>query len=311
MREHNAQFDALLTRTLERGIPDLTYVYGGAPEERARRKRLRDAGSIIVFTLHNWGYLHPAAFEDIDLVLAPSQFVSDKYREAIGIDSTVAPIPLIEEDILPSKRRPTFVTLINPTHDKGVSMVARIAEDICAKRGDIPFMIINARQTAANLVRAGAAGGYDLRRHKQIVYSEGVPKPADIYGVIKVLLVPSVWPEPAGRVTAEAMICGIPTLVADRGGVYETSKGAAYCLPLPVHLQRGTVRPVSSEEARPWVEVIEKLFDDAAEYAAASKRSLAAGEFYRESTLTAWYAELFGSVRRRATSIVPRDRRRV
>lgn len=311
MREHNAQFDALLSRMLENGIPDVTYVYGGVPEERARRKRLRDAGSIIVFTLHNWGYLHPAAFEDIDLVLTPSQFVSDKYREAIGIDSTVAPIPLIEGDILPPKRRPTFVTFINPTHDKGVSMVARIAEDICSKRRDIPFMVINARQTAANLVRAGTAGGYDLRRHKPIVYSEGVPKPADIYGVTRVLLVPSVWPEPAGRVTAEAMICGIPTLVADRGGVFETSKGAAYRLPLPDHLQRGTVHPVSSDEARPWVEVIEKLFDDAAEYAAVSKRSLAAGESYREAKLTEWYAELFGNVRRRTTPVVPRDQRRV
>ncbi len=306
MREHNAQFDALLERMIAEELPEVTYVYGGVPEERARRKRLRDAGSIVVFTLHNWGYLDARAFEDIDLVLTPSQFSAEKYREEVGVDSTVAPIPILEGDVVPAaaKRRPTFVTFINPTHDKGVSMVARIAEDLCSKRGDIPFMIINARETAANLVRAGAAGGYDLRRHRQIVYSEGVPRPAEIYALTKVLLVPSVWPEPSGRVTAEGMMCGIPTLVSDRGGVFETSRGAAFCLPLPGHLQSGTVRPVSSAEARPWVGVIEKLFDDPAEYAAVSARSLAAGEYYGEERLTKWYAELFGNVVRRAEPVV-------
>lgn len=306
LTEHNAQFDALLEQLVADGLPDITYVYGGLPEERARRKRLRNAGSVVVFTLHNWGYLTPFAFEDIDLVLTPSQFVADKYRRDVGVDSIVAPIPILESDVVPASHRPTFVTFINPTHDKGVSMVARIAEDICSKRSDIPFMIINARQTAANLVRAGSAGGYDLRRFRQIVYSDGVPRPLDLYSVTKVLLVPSVWPEPAGRVTAEAMLCGIPTLVASRGGVYETSRGAAYSLPLPDHLQRGTTAPVTSDEARQWVEVIEKLFDDPAEYAAVSARSRQSGEHYREEPLTKWYAELFASVKRRSTPVVQR-----
>ncbi|MBL8746972.1 MAG: glycosyltransferase [Phycisphaerae bacterium] len=303
MTEHNTQFNALLEQLIRHEMPDITYLYGGLPEERERRKRLRDAGSVIVFTIHNWGYLHPDAFEDIDHVLTPSRFVADRYRDAIGLETTVAPIPLIEADIVPDRRRPTFVTFINPSHDKGVSLVARVAEDICSRRSDIPFMIINARQTAANLVRAGAAGGYDLRRFRQIVYSEGVSSPSHIYAVTRILLVPSVWDEPAGRVTAEAMLCGIPALVADRGGVYETSRGAAYRLPLPDHLQRGSTRPVTSIEARPWVEVIERLFDDPREYADASARATAAGEHYREPTLLRWYADFFTRAARRDTPL--------
>ncbi len=309
MKPHNAQFDRLFEQMLAETVPDIAYVYGGLPEERARRKRVRDAGAVVVFTLHNWGYLHPGAFEDIDLVLTPSHFVADRYRAVLGVESTVAPIPLREADIVPPHRRPTFVAFINPTHDKGVSLVARIAEDICARRTDIPFMVINARATAASLVRAGLAGGFDLRRHRQILYADAISSPAEIYALTKVLLVPSVWDEPAGRVTAEAMLCGIPALVADRGGVYETSRGAAFQLPLPDHLRPGSTRPVTSDEARPWVEIIERLWDHPAEYQAACDRSREAGEFYREANLTHWYADLFNTTARRTSPIVPHDGR--
>lgn len=37
----------------------------------------------------------------------------------------------------------------------------------------------------------------------------------------RVLLMPSRWPEPFGRIPVEAGISGIPTLVADRGGLPE------------------------------------------------------------------------------------------
>lgn len=304
MRDHNEQFDALLERMLAKEVPDITYVYGGLPRERIRRSRLRNAGSIIVFTLHNWGYLDPRAFDDIDLVLTPSQHVTDKYREALGVESTVAPVPILESDVVPQQHRPTFVTFINPTHNKGAALVARIAEDICAKRADIPFLIINARRTAANLVRAGRAAGYDLRRHKSIVYSEGVPSPAEIYALTRIVILPSVWPEPAGRVTAEAMLCGIPAIVGNRGGMHETSRGAAYCLSLPDRLQPGAPCNVTSEDARQWVQTIERLFDDPAEYAAACTRSREAGEYYRQPALTAWYAELFQHANRRESPII-------
>lgn len=308
---HNAQFVELLRRDIERrGVPDVTYLYGGRPEERERRRLLRQAGSIIVFTLHNWGYLHPRAFKDTDAVLVPSRHVGEVYREALGIDTIPMPVPLLEEDVLATTHRPTFVTFINPTNDKGVMVVARIAEEICSKRADIPFLIVNARQTEANLIRAGLAAGFDLRRHRQIMFSPGVPRPADIYAVTKVLLVPSVWPEPAGRVTAEAMLNGIPTLVSDRGGVAETSHGAADVILLPPGLTPHNPRPLTQEEARPWVRRIEQLFDDSAEYTAASERCAIAGEHYREAALTARYADFFGTVSHRYTPIVPSVRAR-
>ena len=37
----------------------------------------------------------------------------------------------------------------------------------------------------------------------------------------RVVLVPSRWPEPFGRIAVEAMACGIPTLVSRTGGLAE------------------------------------------------------------------------------------------
>ena len=46
-----------------------------------------------------------------------------------------------------------------------------------------------------------------------------VPTPADYFALTRVLVAPSVWDEPFGRVAAEAMINGIPPLVSDRGSL--------------------------------------------------------------------------------------------
>ncbi len=46
-----------------------------------------------------------------------------------------------------------------------------------------------------------------------------VPSAADYFALTRLLLVPSVWEEPFGRVAAEAMINGVPPLVANRGSL--------------------------------------------------------------------------------------------
>lgn len=305
LSEHNDAYDALFDAMRHEVPPDIGFMYGGYPEERARRRRLRDSGASIVFTLHNLNYLDARAFDDIDEVIVPSTFVGARYRSVLGIRSTVMPVPLMESDVLAREHRPTFVTFVNPTPEKGVMLVARVAEEICRKRRDIPFMIVSARQTAAALVHAGLACGFDLRRHTQIVSSPGVAKPAIIYTATKILLVPSVCEETAGRVTAEAMLNGIPAIVSDRGGCAETSFGAAFVEPLPEALLADSSVPVSAEDARRWIDRIERLWDNPVEYAAAAARCAEAGSRYRESELIRRYADFFLSVRRREEHLIP------
>src|SRR3984885_15932856 len=88
---------------------------------------------------------------------------------------------------------------------------------------------------------------FDLRRHEGIMIAGAVPKPRDIFTNTRVLLVPSVWEEPSGRVVAEALVNGVPPLVSDRGGLAESCNGAGFVLPLPPELTTATRRPVAAE----------------------------------------------------------------
>ena len=74
----------------------------------------------------------------------------------------------------------------------------------------------------------------------------------------KILLVPSVWDEPFGRVAAEAMINGIPPLVGTRGALPDviggdfSSGGGGRVLPIPDWMSRDTSRLPTEQEVEPW-----------------------------------------------------------
>ena len=51
-----------------------------------------------------------------------------------------------------------------------------------------------------------AIPGIDFASYPQIMAAPPVPTPADYFALTRILLVPSVWEEPFGRVAAEAMI---------------------------------------------------------------------------------------------------------
>lgn len=302
MPHHDAQFDALLTEQLERRAPDIYFGYGGLQSEQRRRRLARGRGAITVMYLHNWGYLHPRAFDDIDAVIACGDFVAQRYRDKIGLESTVLPMQVDAEDCIPpeDQRRPRMVTFINPSAEKGVVLMARICEDICRKRRDIPFMVINARMSADNLVKAGLNGGFDLRRHPSIYFSPGVPKPWMFFAATRVLVLPSVWDEPASRTVAEAMVCGTPTIISDRGGMRGTARGGAIVLPIPPRITCESNVPITTEEAQPWVEAIEALYDDPAFYEEWRRRAAAAGGAYARPVVRSSIAGYFNSVKRKA-----------
>jgi len=106
-----------------------------------------------------------------------------------------------------------------------------------------------------------------------------VPAPADYFALTRILVVPSVWEEPFGRVAAEAMINGIPPLVSDRGslpsvigGDYRDG-GGGRVLPIPEWMTLETMRLPSEQEVEPWYHAICSLWDDAALYHSVAGRA--------------------------------------
>ncbi len=62
-----------------------------------------------------------------------------------------------------------------------------------------------------------------------------VQTPREYFALTRMLLVPSVWEEPFGRVAAEAMVNGIPAIVSNRGALPEVVGGEARRRSRPCH----------------------------------------------------------------------------
>jgi glycosyltransferase involved in cell wall biosynthesis len=307
---HGRQFDLLFDRELESFQPDLLFTYGGLPGDVRRHRRARLKGCRIVFRVANLGYLQPGFFDHIDAVLTPSNFLTERYRAEIGMESTPLPPPLELDDVLAPElddagepaRDPIFVTMVNPSIEKGVFFFARLAEELGTRHPEIAILAIESRGVAGMVVEAGLRGGFDLRRHESIMIAGAVPRPRDIYTNTRVLLAPSVWEEPFGRVAAEALLNGVPPLVSDRGGLPESCNGGGFVLPLPADLTVKTRVPVSVEAVEPWIEVIVKLAFDEPFYRQSVARAREASLAYRRETLAPRYADFF----RRALQSRPR-----
>lgn len=286
------QFDLAFDDELHKFQPDILFTFGGSPGDVQRHHRARRQGTKIVFGLRNEGYFKHGFFDHIDAVLTPSQFLSGRYREAIGLESTPLPSPIELDDVIAEERDPIFVTMINPAPEKGLVFFARLAEELSVRRPDIPILVIESRGTAGRLASAGMAGGFDLRRHENVMFSPAVPKPKDIYVPAKMLLAPSLV-EASGRVVAEALLNGIPPLVSDRGGLAEAANGAGFVLPLPADLDMKAIRPVDAIAVEPWIEAIVKLEDDQEFYAREAQRAKEASRIYLREELAPRYADFF------------------
>ncbi|MBL8764064.1 MAG: glycosyltransferase [Phycisphaerae bacterium] len=291
-------FDRQLLSTIEEWKPDVLLTFGGNPSERLRRHLARRAGARVVFGLRNMSYMDRRNFTDVDAVLTPSGFVTAAYAKLIGLGSTPIPVPIVTQDVVAPGRQPLFVTFVNPCRHKGVNFFARLAEDLATRRPDLPVLVVDSRGNAGTLVNAGLRAGFDLRRHASLFSCGGVPRPREFLAVTRVLLVPSVWYEAAGRVAAEALVNGIPPIVSPQGGLPETVGQGGRVLPIaadPATLLE-SVPPPDDPHVRAWAGEIERLCDDPAYEAEAGRRARVAAARYEPETLADRYAAYFRDV---------------
>ncbi len=293
---HGRHFDRLFDYELETFVPDILFTYGGLTGDRRRHRRARRQHCRIAFCVFNMAYMTPGFFDEIDAVLTPSEFLAERYRKEIGMESTPLPTPLDLEDVVAPERDPIFVTMVNPSIEKGLFFFARLAEELGRRQPKIAVLAIESRGTAGMVQEAGQIGGFDLRRHESIMIGGSVPKPRDIFENTRVLLAPSIWEEPSGRVVAEALVNGVPPVVSDRGGLAESCNGAGFVLPLPPGLTVKTRVPVGPEAVEPWIDLIVKLAFDEPFYQEAVSRTREAARMYYPENLAPRYVDFFSQV---------------
>jgi glycosyltransferase involved in cell wall biosynthesis len=278
----------------EAAPPDLVICYGDHPVIGEVLRRSWTSGIKTLFRLANYGYERRDYFEHVDHVLVPSPFLARYYRDTVGIECTGIPSPLNYRDIVAPTEDRAFVTFVNPSPQKGVGLFARLADMLGSMRPDIPVLVV---QSATDATLLNSIPGIDFSKYPQILASEPVAQPADFFALTRIILVPSVFNEPFGRVAAEALINGVPALVSDRGALPDTVGDAGTALPLPSWLTPESDRIVDVGEAQPWFDAVCGLWDDEAAYAAASARARSvAGDLYDEAALRRRYAEFIAGL---------------
>jgi glycosyltransferase involved in cell wall biosynthesis len=260
----------LVEDSLDRFQPDVLVTYGGDPLTMEVVSRARRRGIVTVFTLHNFAYTHISTFNEIDTVLVPSRFSAEHHRRTLGLDCVVIPNLIDQHRVRTEVRDARYVTMVNPSPEKGVYAFSRIADELGRRRPDIPILVVEGRGTERTLADCGLdlrGGSVNLMAHTS--------DPRRFWAVTKVCLLPSLWWENQPLVAVEAMLNGIPVIGSDRGGIPETLGDAGIILPLPDRLTPSTRELPTPEEVAPWVEAIIRLWDDPAYYAEQSRRSLA------------------------------------
>lgn len=287
-------YDALIDRTVADFRPNIVFTFGGSPEDVVRVDRLRAAGIPVVLGLWNLGYLHAdrVFFDRYAAIITPSRYLRDVYRLRCGIESTPLPTPIDPGEVVVANHRPIFFTMVNPSWEKGLPIVIRLAEMLGTRRPDLPMLLVESRGTAGGVIAAAAHFGIDLRRHENLMFSPTVAKAADFLAVTRATLVPSLVSEGSGRVVSESLVAGIPPIVSDRGGLPEEAGEGGFIVPVPDTLGPDQRTVASEAVAGPWLERIEHLADDDV-YATAAARARESGRRFLPEHVAPQYAEVF------------------
>jgi glycosyltransferase involved in cell wall biosynthesis len=247
----------LADQVLERFRPEILLTYGGHPASLELMRRARSRGIAVVFHLHNFGYTDKRGLADVSAFIFPSEYSRRHYRR-IGLDGPVIADPIPLDCVIAEAPEPKYVTFINPQPDKRVTVFARIALELGARRPDIPILIVEGRAASDTL----AALPVDLSGLTNMSRMANTPDPRDFYRVSRVVLMPSLWRESLGRVAIEAMANGIPVLASDRGALPETLGDAGFVFTIPDRCTPGSLVVPTAHEVAPWVATIERLWDN-------------------------------------------------
>ena len=291
---------SLVDETLDAFAPTHLIACNGHPMILEAMARARRRGVATAFAVRGFGYYEPRYFASVDHAFTCSRFLTDHYRDRIGLVSTPIEPPLDWSSVVAPPEARAFVTFVNPSAHKGLLLFARLADMLGSKRPDIPVLVVQSGHSGGSL---NAIPGLDFSKYPQIMAAPPVPAPADFFALTRLLVAPSVWEEPFGRVAAEAMVNAIPPLVSNRGSLPDVvggdfaAGGGGRVLPIPGWMTASTTTLPSEADVAPWFDAVCELWDDPALYRAiAARAGEIAGERYSEAISRRKHLDYFTSL---------------
>jgi glycosyltransferase involved in cell wall biosynthesis len=299
-RAEAAQYLTHVERLLNDFAPDVLIACNGHPMIFDAMARARKRGIATAFAVRGFGYYEPRYFEHVDYAFTCSRFLTDLYAERVGLISTPIEPPIDwSVTVAPIESR-AFVTFVHPAAHKGLWLFARVADMLGSRRPDIPILVVQSGQSGGAL---NAIPGIDFTSYPQIMAAPAVPTPADYFALTRILLVPSVWEEPFGRVAAEAMINRVPPIVGDRGSLPHviggdfSAGGGGRVLHIPDWMTSETTQLPTEREVEPWYDAVCALWDDAVLYHSMALRARQiADERYSEAVSRRQHVDYFTSL---------------
>lgn len=179
------------------------------------------------------------ALKNTNLVLPVSNYVKNLTKKLYNIDSQVIR-SLVDTTKYKTKTTKQYITFINPDIHKGLNIFKKIIKQFPDKK----FLVV----------------GKKIKGHKNVTNFGWTNKMKDIYKQTKILLVPSIWPDPCPRVAIEAMSSGIPCIGTNIGG-------------FPEEVEDSGIVIKNIKNINEWTQAIKKL-DNKSYYNKLSKKAL-------------------------------------
>lgn len=206
-------------------------------------------------------------FPNVDLLTADSKAMADRYYERSELN--VVPIGDFFElkDIIAPVRQKRYITFINPTPHKGLSIFAKIAKAAQIRMPHLEFLVVNSQQNfneellKLHTKDKSSEHPYKLSDFPNVFLVNGQDDIRKIYSITSVLLVPSLWFEPWGRVATEATLNGIPVVASNMGGLVQSTGGGGCLIDLPSHVIEDFYSLPNDDEIEPWLKAIEKAME--------------------------------------------------
>lgn len=189
------------------------------------------------------------------LLISNSEFISKLVRQHFGLESPVLYPPVELQQYLTNRAHPEYVTMINFIEGKGGALVLDIARLLPKQK----FLLVEGYwsgpygSTSESLLAK-------MRLSPNVELHSWTPDLRPIFSRTAVLLVPTRWEEPFGRVVLEAQVNGIPVIATRSGGLPEAVGGGGRLIP-----------PSAPPEV--WAQSLDELLSDRDLYNEMSKRA--------------------------------------
>ncbi len=173
--------------------------------------------------------------------------------------------------------------------------MAQLAARLATSHPEQAILVVGGRLPGDAITQVAHDVGIDLSPCQNLFALPPTPDIGEIFAETKLLLMPSVVREAAGRVALEAMINGSVALVSDQAGLAEIGGEAALRLPPPPASPNQAIK-VPKTIIDSWYEAICALLDDESTWQARSSKSIEHASRFTLKRIASQYRTIFHAI---------------